>query len=160
MAELKENSVTLEEGTNNICNICNEVALKGIAVTCDCCCEKHQDVTFNTCEDIKDITVHDISLKCTGRFLKVRVDLDRVCAGRKVALGVLVCENVNGTFITKGFRACEFTVPGTPGTCVDNVNVNEFCFVFPEEKICCSRSFKVNVVAHYSSFASFPFCPC
>lgn len=138
----------------------DNAVLQGVAVTCDCCCEKQQDITFNPCEDVKDFTIQDVVLKCEGRLLKVRVNLDRVCAGRKIALGVMVCENVGGTFFTRGLRACEFTVPGTPGNCVDNVNVNEFCFIFPEENLCSTRRFKVNVVAHYSSFPSFPFCPC
>lgn len=128
--------------------------------TCDCCCEKQQSVTFNPCEDVKDITVQNVVLNCEGRFLKVRVNLDRVCPGRKVVIGVLVCENVSGTFMTRGFRVCEITIPGTADTCVDDVNVGDFCFVFPEEDLCSTRTFKVNVIAHYSSFPSFPYCPC
>lgn len=133
---------------------------QGISITCTTCCEKQQEVTFNPCEDVKDITIQDVLLKGECRFLKVRVNLDKVCVGRKIALAVIVCENIGGTFITKGMRACEFTVPGTVAHCTENVNVGEFCFVFPEEDLCNTRRFKINVVAHYSSFPSFPFCPC
>lgn len=151
------------------CNCCEEevdaelidnATLQGISVTCDCCCEKEQEITFNPCEDVKDFTIQDVILKCQGRLLKVRVNLDRVCAGRKITLGIIVCENVGGTLFIRGFRTCEFTVPGAPGACINNVNVNEFCFIFSEDSLCSTRKFKVNVVAQYSSFPSFPFCPC
>lgn len=138
----------------------DEAARHGIAVTCDCCCEKQQDVTFNPCEDIKDFTIENVRLKCEGRLLKVRVNLDRVCRGKKIILGILVCENIEGTFFIKGFRVCEIMVPGPANRCVDNVNVGDFCFIFPEQNLCCTRRFRVHVVAHYSTFPSFPFCPC
>lgn len=80
---------------------------------CDCCCEKSQDITFNSCEDFKDFTVQNVQLKCEGRFLKIRVELDRVCTGRKINLGVIVCEDEGGVSKTKAFRACQFTVPGS-----------------------------------------------
>ena len=131
-----------------------------ICQECDCCCGKTQNVTFNSCQDVIDFTVQNVQLKCEGRFLKVRVELDRVCRGRKINLGVLVCENVGGTFFTRAFRACQVTVPGTAGQCVDNFRVEEFCFVFPDDNLCSSRTFVVKVVAHYADFPSFPFCPC
>lgn len=127
---------------------------------CDCCCEKTQDITFESCEDFKDFTIQNVQLQCEGRFLKVRVELDRVCPGRKINLGVIVCEEESGVLKTRAFRTCQFTVPGSPGTCVDNVRVDEFCFVFPEENLCRQRKFRVKVVAHYASFPSFEFCPC
>lgn len=128
-------------------------------ISCDCCAAKQQDVRFNVCEDVKDVTVSDVLLNCEARFLKVRVNLDRVCAGRKITVGCLVCENVEGTFFLRGVKACEFTVPGPVGNCVNNVNVNEFCFIFPEENLCSARTFRVSIIAQYSSFPSFPFCP-
>jgi hypothetical protein len=129
-------------------------------VTCDCCCEKGQEITFEVCQDIKDVTIQDVGLKCEGRFLKVRVELDRVCPGRKVTVGVLLCENINNTFFIKGFRACEVDIPGIKGSCVNNQPIGEFCFILPEENLCNKRTVRVKVIAHYSSFPSFPFCPC
>ena len=127
---------------------------------CDCFCEKTQNVTFNPCQDIVDFTVQNVQLRCDGRFLKVRVELDRVCPGRKINLGVLVCENVGGTLLTRAFRSCQVTAPGKPGKCIDNFRVDGFSFVFPDENLCNARTFVVKVIAHYADFANFPFCPC
>jgi hypothetical protein len=160
MDEFKEADCGCNDDAEKASETTDNAATQGISVSCNNCCEKQTEVTFNACEDVKDITVQDVLLKGEARFLKVRVNLDRVCSGRKIALAVLVCENVCGTFFTRGIRACEFTVPGIPGKCTQNVNVGEFCFVFPEDDLCGIRKFKVNVVAHYSSFPSFPFCVC
>ncbi len=126
---------------------------------CNCCCQKSQDITFEICEDVKDFTIQDVRLNCEGRFLKIRVELDRVCSGRNVTVGVLLCENISGTFLLKGFRVCEIEIPNGD-TCQDNVPVGEFCFILPEENLCSQRTIRVNVIAYYSSFPSFPFCPC
>ncbi|KRQ87222.1 hypothetical protein ABG79_01025 [Caloramator mitchellensis] len=131
----------------------------GTTTECECCCIGSQNITFNSCEDIKDFTIQNLELKCEGRFLKIRVELKNVCRGRKVNVGVLVCENESGTFFTRAFKACQFTVPSGTGNCT-NVTVDEFCFVFPDENICNSRTFVVKVIAHYGDFPSFPFCPC
>lgn len=130
-------------------------------ITCDCCCEVQQDVTFDVCEDVRDVTVQDVGLKCEGRLLKVRVKLNDVCAGRKIMIGVMICEQEqSGVFKTRGFRTCEITVPGELGRCVDKVCVEEFCFVLSEDDLCRKRKVKVNIIAHYSSFPSFPYCFC
>ncbi len=125
---------------------------------CNCCCDKEAEVTFRPCEDVRDVTVDDVDLQCESRFLKVKVKLDRVCRGRTVAVGVIVCEDVKGVSKTRGFRSCEFTVPGPPGGYVENVSVNDFCFVFPENNLCDQRKFKIKVVAHYTSFPSSDMC--
>ncbi|MDD2234522.1 MAG: hypothetical protein PHV03_06390 [Desulfitobacteriaceae bacterium] len=124
----------------------------------NCCCTRSQDITFEVCEDVKDFTIQNVELNCVGRFLKVRVELDNICRGRTVAVGVLLCENVQGTFLTRGFKVREVFRAGSPG-CVSNVT-EEFCFVLPENNLCSRRTVRVNIVAHYSSFPSFPFCPC
>lgn len=135
--------------------------------TCDCCCDASEDVTFNACENFKEITIDDVLLKCQGRLLKVDVELDRVCPGRDINVGVLVCEEVTGTdqsgkdvvdeSIIRGFRACTLNVPGESEECIDNVNVGPFCFVIPEDNLCDERDLKVHVIAHYSNLGS---CPC
>ena len=123
-----------------------------------CGCGKTQHVTFGPCDDFKEITVQDVKLQCEGRLLKVMVDLDNVCAGKKVNIGVLVSEEESGIFKTKAFRAAELTIPGHPGTCRQNIKVGNFCFVFPEENLCSRRQFKVNVIAHYTSFTDINIC--
>ena len=152
-------------------------------VTCNCCCIESQDITFGPCEDIKDFTLSPLTLDCQGRFLKIRVHLCNVCKGRCVNIGVLVCETFNGTDFIQGFKVCKVQVPtGGPGACTE-ITTNEFCFVLSEPpsnqcpplecavpattcsptacpQICESRTVKVKIIAHYSSFPSFPFCPC
>ncbi len=125
---------------------------------CSCACEKSQIVIFGPCEDMKEVTVPDVRLKCEGRLLKVKVELRNVCAGRKIHLGILVSEEEGGGFKTKGFRATKLTIPGRPGSCINKIKVGDFCFVFPEEDSCCQRKFKINVVAHYSSFVQMDIC--
>ncbi len=132
----------------------------GCTPRCDCCCDKNQNITFNPCEDVKDFTVQDVHLNCQGRFLKVRVQLKNVCRGRSIRLGVLLCEKTGGTSCIKGSHVCEFIVPQGCGPCMETVNVGDFCFVIPDDNICCHREVSVHIIAHYSSFPSFPFCPC
>lgn len=123
-----------------------------------CECGKQQNVTFSPCEDFKEITVQDVQLQCEGRFLKVKVELNNVCAGKKVNIGVIVSEEKSGVLKTKGFRAAELTIPGRHGTCVQNIKVGGFSFVFPETNLCSQRRFKVNVIAHYTSLTHINIC--
>ncbi|MDO6355079.1 hypothetical protein Q3V94_08310 [Caloramator sp. CAR-1] len=136
------------------CEVCSQ---SSTGVGCECCCNGSQNITFKPCEDVIDYTVGPYDLKCEGRFLKVRVRLKNVCCNRKINVGVLVCEPVDGTFYTRGFKACQIVVPGTG--CKD-VTIDEFCFVFPDEDLCRSKTYVVKVVAHYAEFPSFSFCPC
>lgn len=146
-------------------NCCNNQNLDNDPESsCPCCCSASQPITFDPCAAIQDFTVENVTLGCQGRLLKIRVDLDRVCIGRDINIGVLVCEGVGNppTFFIRGFKACTVTVPPvTPGQtgCRDNFRVDEFCFVLPEESICNPRNVVVKVIAHYSSF-NFPFCVC
>ncbi|NLJ56222.1 MAG: hypothetical protein GX334_04125 [Firmicutes bacterium] len=125
---------------------------------CQCECGKHQNVTFGLCEEFKEITVQNVKLQCEGRFLRVKVELNNVCAGRKVNIGVIVSEEKGGTTKTKGFRATELTIPGHHGTCMQSIAVGDFCFVFPETNLCSQRKFKVNVIAHYTSLTHLNIC--
>lgn len=128
-------------------------------VPVDCCCEAVQPITFDVCQDTIDFTIGGstgIDLECESRFLKIRVLLKNVCRGRKIALGVFVCQLEDNEFKIKGFRAREITVPPGEGCC--NVRVDNFCFVLPQNDLCRKKEVRVEVVAHYSSFAFN--CPC
>jgi hypothetical protein len=137
----------------------NSSQMHKVLISCEACCEKQQEVTFNSCEDIKDAVIHDINLKNECRFLKINVKLKKVCSGRKITVAVIVSENICGIYVLKGMKGFEFTVPGTNGRCMENVDADGFCFIFPDEDLCSTRKFKINVIAHYSSFHGFPFSP-
>ena len=118
--------------------------------------EKTKEISFGSCEDFKDCTINNVEMRHEGRLLRVRVDLDRVCRGRKVNLGVIIYENHKGSSHIRGFRACQISIPGPIGQCIDNLRVGEFMFVFPDENVCRTRKFEVKVIAHYAEHPSFP----
>lgn len=129
------------------------------AAECISCFNKNQDITFNSCEDIKNFTIQNVSLIGAGRLLKIKVQLKNVCRGRSIRMGVLLCEKINNAYHLKGLRVCEFTIPGDFGTCLDNITVGDFCFVIPEDNLCKPQDITVHIIAHYSSFPNFQLCP-
>lgn len=161
-------------------------------VGCDCCCIESQDINFDPCVDIQDFTLPKagdppIVIGCQGRLLKLRVKLCNVCWGRCINVGVLLCENFDGTNYIQGFRACKVKVPDKPAeartNCTD-ITIDQICFVLTEPRsnvcpqtpctptgttcvpdvtcpgVCNKRTVTAKVIAHYSSFPSFPFCIC
>ncbi|MDD3840208.1 MAG: hypothetical protein PHP06_06500 [Clostridia bacterium] len=132
--------------------------------TVDCCCET-QDINFDACQDTEDFTIggdNGIELKCQARFLKIRIKFRNVCKGRKLAIGVIVCEFEGGVLRPRGFKGVVVNVPddGKKPKCC-NVRVDQFCFVLPEEdSICCPRTIRVKVIAHYADLEPSQFCPC
>ncbi len=119
------------------------------------CCGTGENVTFGKCQDWLDFTIlgdraenQGIELDCQARFLKIRICLKNVCKGRRLALGVMVCDAAD--FRVLGFKGREITVPGSTGSCCRSLNVSEFCFVIPETQMCRERRLKVNVIAHYT----------
>lgn len=127
---------------------------------CGCSFEKEKNITFKPCQDMKEVKIKHVKLGQEGRLLKVRVQLDSVCPGRNVAVGVLLYENSNNTSLLKGFRTCEVKIPGIKDGCENQMSAGEFCFILPEENLCRERTFSLKVIAHYSSFPGFPSCPC
>lgn len=91
------------------------------------------------------------------------VKLDRVCPGRDVNVGVLVCDEDCNNSTIKGFRACTLCISSDlslgkgKDDCVDNVSVGPFCFVIPDENLCDEKDLKVHVIAHYTNLGP---CPC
>lgn len=122
----------------------------------DCCFDVTQDIVFGKCQDNEEKTVGPVRLKCQARLLKINVLLKKVCRGRKISIGVLVCEGRK----TKGFKGTEIVVPGKPGTGCTNIRVTNFCFVLPEESICDRRKVEVKVIAHYTDLHPLFDCSC
>lgn len=114
--------------------------------------EKQEEVTFKLCEDSKNISIDNVILKHQGRFLKVTVNLHVLCPGKKIALGVILKEEVGNDLIIKGLKVCEISMPKISNKCIEKVFIKDFCFIIPEDDICDTRKFKIDVISHYSSF--------
>ncbi len=128
-------------------------------ISADCCCEAIQPATFEYCQETLNLTVGDcagIELQCEARFLNVGVLLKNVCRGRKVVIGVFVCEQEKHELKVKGFRSREIAVPSGDGCC--NIRIDNFYFILPEKNFCSKRKVVIEVIAHYSSFDFC--CPC
>ncbi|MCL2089347.1 MAG: hypothetical protein FWH14_07685 [Oscillospiraceae bacterium] len=121
-------------------------------VPCDenCCISKSKEVRFAKCEAKKAITVmvpDGSSCSCTGRLLRVDVDLKKICPNKKVNIGVVLTDAE--THEELGFRAAQVTVSHE----YDERTVGPFCFVIPEcDFTLPPRRVKVNVIFHYKEF--------
>lgn len=145
MDELKKVTTLDEEFALDDCS-CDDPP-----VTCNCCCSGRQEVTFNACQDVSDITNIPATLQCLGRLLRVTVTIPNACRGRLINIGVLVCEGSD----IRGFKVCRVMVPtGTPsdGPCT-SITTDMFCFVLSEEaaSLCTSRTVTVRVLANYTT---------
>lgn len=149
-------------------------------VTLDCtptvapnCCEAPVPVTFDNCDTVVEMDLPSSAdaydLKCNGRLLILGIRLKNICVGRRVALGVIVSEVINGVEYSRGFKA--ITVPAQacsvncPCQC-QTVLIKPITFVFPEDlddtpDLCDKRDFKVRVIAHYidTGITQFNICP-
>ena len=122
---------------------------------CECCCEEPVPVTFEGCEDSKILPITVANLNCEGRLLIVDVTVT-ACENRKVAVGVLICDDEETKPLR--FKVCEACMPEskTPGAnCVQHTF--RFCFIF-ETDLCSPLSLKVKTFAEYACF-DFP-CSC
>ncbi|MTI71681.1 MAG: hypothetical protein FH751_15645 [Firmicutes bacterium] len=122
----------------------------------DCCIDYSKKVHYKKCEDELEIVLSGddnkgVEIKCQGRLLKIKVKLKGICKGRKLALGVLLLECINGEFKTKGFKATNIYIPDdcNKPKC-SNLTVGDFLFVLPEENICCKRTLIAKVIVHYT----------
>lgn len=148
-----------------------------ITVDCDAdvipdCCDEAQDVTYDPCETVLDVDLPAsdgyYDLLCTGRLLKLAVRLRNVCPDRRVAIGVIVTEVINGVEYSRGFKAITAGPVDVPrDTCpCSGVIVSPVTFVFPEgldtdSTLCSTRVFRIRIVAHYidTGIADFDICP-
>ena len=140
----KENEVALD---NNCC-------VGAAAADTDCCCVDHGSTSLNACTDSTTLPV-TATLKCTGQLLIVNVSV-HACKGRKVAVGVLICDSADTPI---RFKVNEDFMPTGTGTdpCTDKTF--KFCFVFKTNDLCTATSLKVKTFAEYASFSNLP-CNC
>lgn len=147
-SELEEQTIEINPLTYD--KTCSEV------VDVDCCFIGKDDVVFEVCQDNKEETVGPFKLKCQARLLKINVKLKDVCKGRKIAVGVIVCEDDK----IIGFKGTEVLIPGRFGSGCRDIIIKNFCFVLPESEICDKRRIIVKVIAHYTELNSKFDCCC
>ena len=126
-----------------------QVLAHGISVVCGFSEEQRLNINYMGCKDVQDIIVQDVLLKFTGRMLRVSVNLQMICAGKKIALGVALQEKDEDDFLTRGMRVCEINIPGDRKKKFTNILVDDFCFIFPEWNLCLPRTFRITIIAHY-----------
>lgn len=134
------------------------------------CCEPIQEVPFAACDTVVDLNLPDetgyYDLKCNGRLLLLGVRLRNICPNRRIALGVIATEIVNGVEYSRGFKAMTIPAQLPTSTPCTSIFVRPITFVFPENLdgspgLCSQRIFNVRVIAHYldTGLTSFDICP-
>lgn len=116
----------------------------------DCCkCDCSSPITVAKCDAVTDFSI-DTTIKCSGRILKLTVNIKNVCPGRKIALAAFITEND----VLKGVRFKEVTSGGTVGdSCKDVTAV--MCFVLPDSVACAdARTLKAHVIANYEDLGN------
>ena len=143
------NTATFPNQDNNIDVNCNDSTTG--------CCIPPEVVTLDGCKEFEVVTLpltgDGYNLLCSGRLLSVYVNLKNVCPNRKIAVGVIVYENVNNVLVPRGFKVAEVTTPslGSDLSMCKTTKVGTFDFVLPENTTLCSeRNFRIKVIAHYS----------
>lgn len=121
-------------------------------------CGTTEDIQFAPCQSLIDTMLPTeetyYELDSTGRMLSLKVGLQNVCPGRRIALGIIVTEVIGTEEYTRGFKA--ITVPEqaqTTSPCRDII-IGDICFILPDgldgaPMHCGQRDFKVTVIAHY-----------
>lgn len=116
-------------------------------VSCKCSGDEPFLATFDNCQDLLTLPT-SASLRCDGRLLIVDVTVT-ACEKRKVAVGILICDNQSNVL---RFKVSEQCMPAS--TCKDKhcvENTFRFSFIF-ESEICKPLSFLVKTFAQYASF--------
>lgn len=121
----------------------------------DCCkCDCSQDINIAKCDAVTDSSI-DTTIKCSGRILKLTVNIKNVCPNRKIALAAFITEND----ALKGVRFKEITSGGAGGGACQDVSTT-LCFVLPDDNACAdARTLKARVIANYVDLGSHPI-PC
>ena len=115
----------------------------------NCCCQACYPFTVEPCDSIIPVSVVVPNLQCNGKLVEVSVDIDNVCRGRRIAVGVdLVEVNSQEVEEPRGFLVKEFTIPNiTPCT---SFTASGFCFPITDSSGCVSRNFKAKIFADYT----------
>ena len=129
----------------------------------ECCCQACQPITVRSCETFIDETINVESIRCTGKLVNVTVNLQNICPGRTLNVGVLLVENVTvsgeTTQESRGFIVKQVT--NTSTTACTDIPVSGFCFPFADDTRCDAgdRTFIAKVFATYIG-GNVPDCDC
>jgi hypothetical protein len=138
----------------------------------DCCGCVSKKIVLEQCEMIKECDAPiNVNPDCLGRFLKVNIKLQNVCPGKKILVGVLLCEKTKVKIddkwvckeIIKAFKVRKVTIPSSCNcncNCMDHT-VGDFCFILEEphyscdgstdkKSLCDSRTVTVKVITQYT----------
>lgn len=121
-------------------------------ITCpddNCCCQACYPFTVEPCDTVIPISVEVPNLQCNGKLVDVSVDIDNVCSGRRIAVGVNLVEiNSQEVEEPRGFLVKEFTTPNT--TPCTSFTASGFCFPITDLSGCVNRKFKAKIFADYT----------
>ena len=129
----------------------------------ECCCQACQPITVEPCDTFRDETINVESIRCTGKLVNVTVNLQNICPGRTLNVGVLLVENVTvgdeTTQESRGFIVKQVT--NTSTTACADIPVSGFCFPFADDTRCDAgdRTFTAKVFATYIG-GTVPECDC
>ncbi|PIC65306.1 hypothetical protein CSV79_01405 [Sporosarcina sp. P13] len=107
------------------------------------CCSAGSDINLGRCRFFPQRTTTH-SLLCTGRILRLNIDLLDVCPNRLIYMAVEICDENNRNL---GFKVAE-VYTGDPGGPCRTTRVTGFCFAIPGD-VCTALPLKVRVVAQY-----------
>ena len=129
----------------------------------ECCCQACKPITVEPCELFKTETIDVERIRCTGKLIDVTVNLQRVCPGQILNVGVFLVENVPGDADgdgeieegetiqeSRGFIVKQVTIPASDTACTSRL-VNGFCFQLTDDTGCDAedRTFTAKVFATY-----------
>ena len=139
----------------------------------ECCCQACEPITVEPCELFKTETIDVERIRCTGKLIDVTVNLQRVCPGQVLNVGVFLVENVPGDADgdgdvepgetiqeSRGFIVKQVTIPASDTACTSR-QVNGFCFPLTDDTGCDAedRTFTAKVFATYIN-RTVPNCDC
>ena len=125
-----------------------------------CCCQACEDIEVEQCEFFKTATVDVDHISCNGKLVDVTVNLQRVCPGRTLNVGVFLVEQTPEGQKSLGFIVKEVTIPESITPCTSH-QVPGFCFALTDNNGCRSgnRNFIAKVFANYIN-TTIPTCDC
>ena len=139
----------------------------------ECCCQACEPIIVEPCELFKTETINVERIRCTGKLIDVTVNLQRVCPGQILNVGVFLVENVPGDADgdgdiepgetiqeSRGFIVKQVTIPASDTACTSRL-VNGFCFPLTDDTGCDAedRTFTAKVFATYIN-RTVPNCDC
>lgn len=111
----------------------------------DCCCEVCKRISFDKCEDFKEVTVPVDMLNCQTRTLRVLVEIDNVCRNRLLATSVVITEALTNIILSqKG----NIVFTGSSTSKCKKI-CKEFCFTLPSNMCQELNNLEIKVIANY-----------